>query len=87
MTEPWPRVMIALLPFYNGVPSARILFNHIAIAQRIGFQGAVHTYQAITPARCDVASNMFAQALLDSNRYLIATIHTYCTWTQTIRTR
>lgn len=58
-----PRVMIGLLPERNGVPSADILFDLLAIAQ----QG--YAFARVPYTRTDLARNSLAEHLLKEARY------------------
>lgn len=58
-----PRVMVGLLPERNGVPSAEILFDLIAIAQR------GHQFVRLPYTRTDLARNSLGEHLLRETQF------------------
>ena len=62
MTEK-PRVIVALLPERNGVPSPDILFDLLAIAQR------GHSFVRMQYVRTDLARNTIGEGLLESKQF------------------
>lgn len=63
MPNPKPRVLVGVLPERNGVPSAEIFFDFIAIAQR------GHPFVRIPYTRTDLARNSLGEHLLKDERF------------------